>query len=148
MQISIWRELSIGSLVACLLLLGSCAPPERVGTSSPAAVTPPIATAAPLKQSPGHPPGRSLRITVKPGQSLGRIAEYYHVPTRAIIAANQLQPPYELKVGSQLVIPGAAANTAAVKPQHEATTAASTKTVHATKAKSAPASEPEVIPLD
>jgi len=35
-------------------------------------------------------------IAVKPGQSLGRIAEHYHVSKRAIIAANQLRPPYEL----------------------------------------------------
>jgi hypothetical protein len=31
-----------------------------------------------------------VKITIKRGQSLGRIAEYHHVPTRAIIAANQL----------------------------------------------------------
>jgi hypothetical protein len=147
MQISICPGLSFVSLVACVLLLGSCASPEPAGTSPAAAVTPPIATAAPPKQSPDHPSGRPLRITVKPGQSLGRIAEYYHVPKPAIIAANQLQPPYELKAGSQLVIPGAAANTAAVKPQPKATTAPA-KAVHATKPKSPPASEPEVIPLD
>ena len=148
MQIRMSPRLPLVSLVACLLLLASCAPPEPVGTSPPTAATPPIATAAPPKQSPDHPSGQPLRITVKPGQSLGRIAEYYHVHTRAIIAANQLQPPYELKAGSQLVIPGAAANTAAVKPQHKVTTTASTKAVRPTKAKSPPASESEVIPLD
>ena len=145
MRISICRALRLVSLVVCLLLLVSCAPSD---TSPPAAVTPPIAAAAPPKQLPDAPPGRPLRITVKPGQSLGRIAEYYHVPIRAIIAANQLQPPYELKAGSQLVIPGAAANTAAVKPQHKVTTTASTKTVRPTRVNSPPASEPEVIPLD
>jgi LysM repeat protein len=88
-------------------------------------------------------------IAVKPGQSLGRIAEHYHVSKRAIIAANQLRPPYELKAGSQLVIPGVSANTATVEPQHKATTTTGpTKTAHATKAKSPAASEPEVIPLD
>jgi len=145
MQISICRGLGLVSLVPCFLLLASCAPPEPVGTVPPVAATPPIATAASPKQS---LPKWPLRITVKPGQSLGGIAEYYHVPKRAIIAANQLQPPYELKAGSHLVIPSAAANTAPVEPQHKATTTGSTKTVHAMKAKSPPASEPEVIPLD
>ena len=87
-------------------------------------------------------------IAVKPGQSLGRIAEHYHVSKRAIIAANQLQPPYELKAGSQLVIPGAAASTATMEPQHKVTTTGFTKTAHARKAKLPPASDPEVIPLD
>jgi LysM repeat protein len=87
-------------------------------------------------------------IAVKPGQSLGRIAEHYHVSKRAIITANQLRPPYELKAGSQLVIPGVAANTATVEPQHKATATGPTKTAHATKATSPVASEPEVIPLD
>ena len=89
-----------------------------------------------------------MTIVVKPGQSLGRIAEHYHVPKRTIIAANQLQPPYELKAGSQLVIPGAAANAATAEPQHKTATKGSAKTVHATKATSPSASEPEVIPLD
>jgi LysM repeat protein len=87
-------------------------------------------------------------IAVKPGQSLGRIAEHYHVSKGAIIAANQLQPPYELKAGSQLVIPNAAASTATMEPRHKATTIGPTKTAHATKAKLPSASEPEVIPLD
>jgi LysM repeat protein len=87
-------------------------------------------------------------IAVKPGQSLGRIAEHFHVPKRAIIAANQLHPPYELKAGSQLVIPGAAASTATMESQHKATTTGSTKTAHVTKAKLPPANEPEAIPLD
>jgi LysM repeat protein len=89
-----------------------------------------------------------LTIVVKPGQSLGRIAEHYHIPKRTIIAANQLHPPYELKAGSQLVIPGAAANAVTAEPQHKTTTKGSAMTVHATKAKLPSASEPEGIPLD
>ena len=147
MQISICRGLRFISL-ACLLPLASCAPPEPVGTSPPAAVVPPVATAASSKQPPKHTLGRSLTIAVKPGQSLGRIAEHYHVPKQAIIAANQLHPPYELRAGSQLVIPGAAASAATIEPQHKATTTGSTKTAHATKAKSPSASESAVIPLD
>src|SRR5438067_5858013 len=48
------------------------------------------------------------RIVVQPGQQLGRIADAYHVPKRAIIAANHLEPPYKLAAGQKLLIPGAA----------------------------------------
>src|SRR5207302_6810356 len=44
-------------------------------------------------------------IVVRPGQSLGGIAQAYHVPPRAIIAANRLAPPYEVKIGQRLLIP-------------------------------------------
>ena len=142
MQIRIGSRSGLVSLLACLLFLASCAPPEAVTPPPPAAVTPPVATAVPPKQPLDHP----LRITVKPGQSLGRIAEQYHVPKRSIIAANQLQPPYELKAGSHLVIPGAAAKAASVEPLRKVTATAST--VHATHAKPPAASTPQVIPLD
>src|SRR5512136_1603458 len=49
------------------------------------------------------------RITVQPGQSLGRIAQQYRVSTQAIVAANHLTPPYTLKAGATLVIPTSAA---------------------------------------
>ena len=68
MQISICRRLRFVSLVACLLLLAFCAPPEPVGSSQPAVVNPPVATAAPPEQS---SPGRPLRITVKRVNRLG-----------------------------------------------------------------------------
>jgi LysM repeat protein len=136
------------SLTACLLLLASCAAPESKITAPSAAITSPIAPATPQKQSPKNTPGQSLVIVVKPGQSLGRIAERYHVPKRTIIEANQLQPPYELKAGSQLVIPRAAASTATVQPRNKAPTSGSTKTAHVTKVKAVPTGEPEVIPLD
>jgi LysM repeat protein len=48
-------------------------------------------------------------IVVRPGQSLGRVAQAYHVPKQAIIAANHLMPPYSLKAGTRLAIPLAAA---------------------------------------
>ena len=89
MQFSSCRGRRFVSLMACLLLLASCAAPESVGTSPPAALTSSIATTTAPEQSPKHTPGRRLAITVKPGQSLGRIAENYHVSKRAIIAANR-----------------------------------------------------------
>jgi murein DD-endopeptidase MepM/ murein hydrolase activator NlpD len=57
---------------------------------------------------PGAGPPETRTITVERGQSLGRIAEAYHVPKQAIIAANHLTPPYQLKTGAHLLIPGAA----------------------------------------
>jgi murein DD-endopeptidase MepM/ murein hydrolase activator NlpD len=45
-------------------------------------------------------------IVVERGQSLGRIAERYHVPKREIIEANHLKPPYNVEIGQRLVIPG------------------------------------------
>ena len=136
------------SLTAYLLLLASCAAPESKITAPPETVTPPIAAATPSKQPSKNTLGQSLVIVVKPGQSLGRIAEHYHVPKRTIIEANQLQPPYELKAGSQLVIPRAATTTATEQPRNKAPTSGSTKTAHVMKVKSAPTGEPEVIPLD
>jgi murein DD-endopeptidase MepM/ murein hydrolase activator NlpD len=57
---------------------------------------------------PPPPPQHEVRkITIQPGQSLSVLARTYHVPERAIIAANHLAPPYALKAGSTLLIPDA-----------------------------------------
>jgi LysM repeat protein len=47
------------------------------------------------------------QIVVEPGQSVSRIAAKYHMPRRAIIAANDLTPPYKIKIGQHLRIPDA-----------------------------------------
>ena len=66
---------------------------------------------APMAGNPYSPAGapatwrENTVITVKRGQSLGGIAHAYHVPERALIAANNLKPPYELRAGARLVIP-------------------------------------------
>ena len=89
------------------------------------------------------------RITVQPGQSLGRIAQQYRVSTQAIVAANHLTPPYTLKAGATLVIPTSAAG----PPPRPATVARpAVQGPHAVAA-SAPApskrkTAAEVIPLD
>ena len=49
-------------------------------------------------------------IVVRAGQSISRIAAEYRVPRSAIIAANHLTAPYKIKIGQQLVIPGAHAS--------------------------------------
>ena len=45
-------------------------------------------------------------VTVRPGQSLGGIAQSHHVSEREVIAVNNLKPPYKLTTGMRLRIPG------------------------------------------
>ncbi|HTT80547.1 MAG TPA: M23 family metallopeptidase [Stellaceae bacterium] len=52
-------------------------------------------------------PRQGVRIVVQRGQSVGGLAEKYHVPVRDIIAANRLPPPYGIEIGQHLLIPGA-----------------------------------------
>jgi murein DD-endopeptidase MepM/ murein hydrolase activator NlpD len=56
------------------------------------------------------PPGALGRahpdsIVVKPGQTLFDVARLYDIPTRAVIDANHLEPPYRLIAGQTLVLP-------------------------------------------
>ena len=55
-------------------------------------------------------------ITVRRGDTLDSIVHAYHVPRRALIAANGLHPPYRVEPGWTLVIPrgGSAASRVAV----------------------------------
>jgi murein DD-endopeptidase MepM/ murein hydrolase activator NlpD len=83
-------------------LVGAC-----TGQSEPAPVylsgaAEPVA--APL-------PTPAVQVIVRRGQSLGGLAHAYHVPKSAIIAANGLRPPYELREGSRLTIPASGALT-------------------------------------
>ncbi len=60
--------------------------------------------------APLPPPGSLGRahpdsIVVKPGQTLFDVARLYDIPTRAVIDANHLQPPYRLIAGRTLVLP-------------------------------------------
>jgi len=56
---------------------------------------------------PAPPP--ALQVIVQRGQTLDGFAYSYHVPRSAIIAANGMRAPYELRPGSRLTIPSAAA---------------------------------------
>src|SRR3954468_12427017 len=58
--------------------------------------------------APPPPRRQGQRVVVRPGQSLRGIAGAYHVSERSIIAANRLSPPYKLKSGASLLIPGGA----------------------------------------
>jgi murein DD-endopeptidase MepM/ murein hydrolase activator NlpD len=83
-------------LVFSLVLLAACA---RIGPPAPYELHGeggvPEASAGP------HPD----HITVANGDTLYGIARRYGIPTRAIIDANHLQPPYRLVAGTNLALP-------------------------------------------
>src|SRR5437763_14190526 len=55
------------------------------------------------------PRRETQRVVVRPGPSLKGLARTYRVPGRTLIAAHHLAPPYKLRIGASLAIPGAAA---------------------------------------
>lgn len=57
--------------------------------------------------APVAPPAH--KVVVQRGQTLDGVAHTYHVPKGAIIAANGLHAPYELKAGMHLTIPSGGA---------------------------------------
>jgi murein DD-endopeptidase MepM/ murein hydrolase activator NlpD len=54
---------------------------------------------------PALPPNQETEHVVKPGETLGGIAQRAEVPRVLIIEANRLSPPYALRAGQKLVIP-------------------------------------------
>jgi len=66
-----------------------------------------------------HTSGDAGTVQVRPGDTVLGIAHRYGVPSRSIIAANRLAPPYRLFVGQTLLVPGgyAAAPVVAVRPR-------------------------------
>jgi len=52
-------------------------------------------------------PAPSERYVVQKGDALVRIAQRFEVPMKSIARANELGPPYRLRVGQTLTIPGA-----------------------------------------
>src|SRR5712675_1003928 len=51
-------------------------------------------------------PRETRQVTVQRGQSVGSLAGEYHVSKQAIIAANHLEAPYKIKIGTRVTIPG------------------------------------------
>ena len=101
---SAWRGLDRAALSILLVaLVAACA---DMTTSEPAPVYMKggAAEAGPVGPAPQR---HEVRITVRPGQSVRGLAHAYHVSERTIIAANHLPPPYKVKIGQSLVIPGA-----------------------------------------
>ena len=81
--------------------------PGAVGGGFAGGFTGGFARGAAYASAPARPmPVATRNIVVQRGQSLGFIALAYHVPTRAIIAANHLTPPYKIETGQHLMIPG------------------------------------------
>ena len=99
------RMLRVAVAIAAIGFVAACnAPvPTTLNGDAPdvAAPGPNTPKQAPLAKREGR------RIVVEAGQSLSRIAAKYHMPQRAIIAANDLTPPYKIKIGQQLLIPRA-----------------------------------------
>ncbi len=96
----------LGLLLGGLLVasqLGGCA---RTGPPAPVEVkgqqdygrAAPVSASAPL---PSHPEA----VVVGRGDTLYAVARQYNIPTRAIIDANGLRPPYALRVGQRLTLP-------------------------------------------
>ncbi len=148
-----------GIVAACASDNQSPAPVFLNGTGSDAGGV--VAGMAP--PAPAAVPRASRTVTVRPGQSLGRIAETYHVPSRTIIAANHLSPPYKVEIGQRLVIPGAAGGAPMMAsggppmtvssaplppPLMSAPPMASPTMPPVAAASSPPGRSPDVIPLD
>jgi murein DD-endopeptidase MepM/ murein hydrolase activator NlpD len=91
-----------GFVVILAGLVGACAEPTE-----PAPVFQKGQVAPVVGPMPAPPP--ALQVIVKRGQTLDGYAYTYHVAKSAIIAANHLRPPYELKAGQRLTIPAAGA---------------------------------------
>ena len=145
------RGLNTASLIVVGMVVASCAshpvePPPAAAPLGPA----PTAAAKPPRSSKPAPLPQDRYITVERGQSLGRLAEAHNVPKQAIIAANHLTPPYELKTGMRLFIPGRNSTpphgVAETKPKApQPTRAAVSRSARPARATS---SGPDVIPLD
>jgi murein DD-endopeptidase MepM/ murein hydrolase activator NlpD len=127
-------------------LVAACA----AGAPQPAPVilngaAPGIGGAAEMMPAPALPPSSAAarRIVVRPGQSLGGIARGYHVPARAIIAANRLTPPYKIETGQHLLIPAGAE-----EPVRHPVAASRSAAPIAAGSVATGHPPPEIIPLD
>jgi murein DD-endopeptidase MepM/ murein hydrolase activator NlpD len=94
------------------------------------------------------PPSEAQLVVVRPGQTVRSIARDHHVKPDAIIAANHLQPPYKIKTGARLLVPGVA-TMAAAAPAHGPAETPPVATVRPPPAAAAAARPPQqIIPLD
>lgn len=96
-----WGLVRAGLVAILAGLIGGCAEqgaPAPVFLRGDAGVAPGF-TAASAQAQP------TMHVVVRRGQTLDGYAYTYHVQRSAIIAANNLRPPYELKAGQRLTIP-------------------------------------------
>jgi murein DD-endopeptidase MepM/ murein hydrolase activator NlpD len=140
-------------------MVGACA--DQTGTPAPVYMMggPTMGAAAPASAPVRH---EARQITVQHGQTLNAIARDHHVKAAAIIAANQLKPPYELKAGSRLIIPDSGSppaqvaavpapglqRVAAVPLPPPAASAASAQRPPALTPPPSAATVPDIVPLD
>ena len=85
-----------------------------VAAAAAPATRPPASTPAPAASAAPSAAGTSGVHVVAAGDTLSKIAHYYHKPVSEIIKGNNIQANATLNVGDRLVIPGAA--TPAAKP--------------------------------
>jgi murein DD-endopeptidase MepM/ murein hydrolase activator NlpD len=90
------RSVAASLAVVLVALLAACA---RHGPPAPVELH--TRPGAPAAAAPPHPD----RVTVAGGDTLYALARRYGVPMRAIIDANNLQPPYRLVAGASLALP-------------------------------------------
>src|SRR5579862_4369199 len=97
------RMIRAATALAALGFVAACEAPAPTASNGD---KPDVAASSP--DTPKQAPVAEARhIVVAAGQSLSRIAVRYGTPQRAIIAANDLTPPYKLKIGQELLIPNA-----------------------------------------
>lgn len=107
MQIDHGRRCGIARAATLVILAGAVA--GCAEQSGPAPVYfrgagEPVGGPMPMAMVPQRP-APPLQVVVRRGQTLDGYAYTYHVPKSALIAANGLRPPYELKIGQRLTIP-------------------------------------------
>src|SRR5260221_6895496 len=99
------RMLRAAAALAAIGFVAACEAPTPTVLND---VAPDVAAPSPNTPKQAPVADREARqIVVEAGQSLSRIAVKYGMPRRAIIAANNLTPPYKIKIGQQLMIPSA-----------------------------------------
>jgi murein DD-endopeptidase MepM/ murein hydrolase activator NlpD len=95
-------------------------PPVQSTQPAPKPEEHPLVTAQDFAPAATSAPPAAQTIIVKPGETLFSVGRTYRVSRQAVIAANNLQPPYALKIGSRLIIPSgdasASSATASAEP--------------------------------
>lgn len=102
------KESALGRGVRSTLLMVSLA--AALSACGFAEQPAPVSYRAGPALAPLPPPGTLGRahpdsIVVEPGQTLFDVSRLYDIPTRAIIDANRLEPPYRLVAGRTLTLP-------------------------------------------
>ena len=105
------RAISLGLLLPGLLLThsGAADADSRPATSPARKTTSKTETSVERKVRSRVDPGPSRSQTVhvvRPGDSVSRVAAHYRVTRKALIDANKLARPEQLRIGQRLVVPG------------------------------------------